>query len=171
MPPETITGDVITLKRLDPIYFKDYYAMFSPTVRKAIGILKKPTSAETKTFLSQRIQEVAQKKMLYYLIFDNKEKTLIGAIEIRDPSYPKGQLGTWINEQYWGKGRYQEALNLMLHAYFDWKENTDTVTAHIEKTNIRSLKAHKKYGFVITRTFEQDGKQLYELEIKKPNIK
>jgi len=165
MIPKKIVGKKITLRILGPQYFEEYHKMFSPIVRKAIGLSDK-TLEQTKAFLATRVTDMKVGKTLFYCIFDKLDKKLIGAIEIREPDYPDGQLGTWINEQYWGEGHYQEALDLIIKTYFTSKE-IDNVNAYVETNNIRSLKAHQKYGFKIIREFEKDGKKYYEIMYKK----
>ena len=165
MFPKEIVGKKITLRVLDSQYFQEYHTTFSPIVRKAIGLSDR-TLDQTKEFLATRVVALKIGKTLFYCIFDNIDKKLIGAIEIREPGYPEGQLGTWINENYWGEGRYQEALDLIIKVYFKIK-NVDKVNAYVETFNIRSLKAHQKYGFKIVREFETGQKKYYEIIYKK----
>ncbi|MFC1842017.1 GNAT family N-acetyltransferase, partial [Candidatus Dependentiae bacterium] len=121
---------------------------------------------ETAHFLTNKMKDMQDGKTIFYCMFDNAEDRLIGAIEIREPRCPNGQIGSWLNENYWGHGRYQEALDLILKEYFE-HENVATVNAYVEKDNVRSLKAHQKCGFAITREFTKDGKLFYELIIRK----
>ncbi len=39
-----------------------------------------------------------------FVIFNNEHSTLIDAIELRSPNDSRGQLGSWLNEKYWGEG-------------------------------------------------------------------
>jgi len=160
-----ILGDVVTLKQLSPEHFESYHTMFSPIVREAVGIPKEQTLEETKKFLAKKVAEIQENKALFYCIFDNATNLLIGSIEMREPGFENGQLGCWINEYYWGHNRYQEALDLLLKEYFK-KAGFDEVNVYIKQENIRSVKAHQKYGFTIVREFEKDGTLFYELIIK-----
>jgi len=165
MFPETIPGKIVTLKILDQKYFENYHNMFSPKIRKALGLPEVATLDQTEDFLSKKIEDLKIGATIFYCIFDNKTKQLIGSIEIREPGFVDGQLGAWINEHFWGGGRYQEALDLMLQEYFRQKK-VDSINAFIESTNIRSFKAHQKYGFTFIREFSKDDKTWCELIFK-----
>ena len=166
MCKEILSGKIVTLKVLRADYFQSYHDMLSPTVREAIGIPKEQTLEETEKFLKKKLIEIANNTILFYCIFDNAENNLIGSIELRELGFLNGQLGCWTNENYWGGGRYQEALDLLLQEYFTCTDER-VVNAYIKKKNIRSLKAHEKYGFKILREFEKDGTVFYEIIYEK----
>jgi len=162
---QKIIGKKITLKTLAPEQFEQYHSMLSPIVRDILH-LPSSTFEETKTFLKERLEKQKQEKTLFYTIFDNVDKKIIGSIEIRDPEDNPGQLGSWLNENYWGGGRYQEVLALSTKAYFDWKQ-VDQINAHVDVTNIRSIKAHQKFGFEIVEKFKRDNRMVYNMILKK----
>jgi len=166
MYKEILVGKLVTLKGLCRNYFQSYHAMFSPTIRETIGVPKEQTFEETEKFLQKRLTEMLDNAILFYCIFDNAENKLIGSLELREPDFSNGQLGCWINENYWGGGRYQEALDLLLQEYFA-RSGRMSVNAFIKQKNIRSLKAHEKYGFKIIRAFKKDSIDFYELLFKK----
>jgi RimJ/RimL family protein N-acetyltransferase len=163
---EDLVGQIVTLKTLHEDHFQSYHDMLSSIIKEAIGIPKEQTFEETERFLKKKLIEIANNTILFYCVFDNKKNELIGAIELREPGFFNGQLGGWINENYWGGGRYQEALDLLIQKYF---ASTDqhVVNAYIKKRNTRSLNAHEKYGFKIIREFEKDGIGFYELIYEK----
>lgn len=116
-----LVGKIVTLRPLDKSYFQDYMSMFSETVKKFLHV--KHDESEIK-YLETRLEN----KGFFYCIFlntenklsENKlENKLIGAIEIRDLTESDGQLYSWVNENYWGSGAYQEALTLISKKYFE----------------------------------------------------
>ncbi|MFC1842239.1 GNAT family N-acetyltransferase [Candidatus Dependentiae bacterium] len=169
MPLKEIVGQKVTLKPLCKEYFADYHHMFSPTVRKILGLPEMATLQDTQNFLKAKVTEIKRGKTFFYCIFDNADKTLIGAIEIREPGYHEGQLGAWINENYWGQGCYQEALGLILKSYFEATDEA-SVNAHVKVENARSLKAHQKYGFEVIREFDKNRQKHYEMVIYRGKV-
>jgi RimJ/RimL family protein N-acetyltransferase len=163
-----ITGRLITLRLLDPMYFSEYHRMFSPVVRTILQLPEQATEQETIDFLSAQMTFMDDPKRMFYCIFDNQTQKLIGAIEFRDKLAENGQLGAWLNEKFWGGGRYQEALALMLDYYCSWAGET-IVNAIVKALNTRSLKAHQKAGFKIIDEFIKEegtccvGQQVYRL--------
>ena len=169
MSKEILSGKIVTLKMLRQDYFQSYHDMLSPVIRETIGISKEQTFEETEKFLKKKLIEIVNNTILFYCIFDNKDNDLIGSMEIREPGFFNGQLGCWIHENYWGGGRYQEALDLLLQEYFECTDQF-VVNAYIKKKNIRSLKAHEKYGFKIIREFEKDGTDFCEIIYKYQDV-
>ena len=107
--------------------------------------------------------------MLFYCIFDNKDNKLIGAIDIREKHHNDvGQFGTWINENYWGGGRFKEATNLIAKVYFATSDDDD-IEAHVRIWNKRSYHALKKCGFKDVDFFYENGeKTRYILKLYRP---
>lgn len=147
MAHHEIKGDLVTLRLLSKDHFADYAHMFSPTVRHALQV---PTVDNELTYLHERLSKVRQGSTLFYCVFDNSQNKLIGAIEIRDQAHYPGQLYCWLNEQFWGGGRYQEALHLAARTYFQSTQER-FFTARVDITNQRSYQALRKCGFA------QDG--------------
>lgn len=150
--PPTIIGNHVTVRLLHPSFFTAYHAMFSSTVRAALHLPLEASCQATQEFLQAQINSLTTMD-LFYCIFNNADNKLIGAIKIRDPqsqeALQNGQIGAWVNESYWGQDRYQEALTLATQAYFA-HTNAESIGAFIDATNIRSLRAHTKFGFVVT---------------------
>lgn len=152
MNTQILIGKIVTLKPLSESFFDEYHMAFSPVVRNALHLPLVATRQQTHAFLASMLSLISQKGHLFFCIFDNQKNRLIGALEVRDPAFVNGQLGAWLNESYWGGGRYQEALNLALTAYFDYSKTT-TVNVLVDVDNVRSVKAHQKYGFSIVEEF------------------
>jgi RimJ/RimL family protein N-acetyltransferase len=155
-----ITGTLITLKPLQEAYFKDYHEMFSTTVRNALGLPSKSSIKNTITFLKEIITDPKHKKI--FCIFDNETQKLIGSIVIRSKDHHNGQIGSWVNENFWGSGKFQEALTLVLQMHF--KAN-DSISAFVKVINKRSLCAHQKAGFIIQEQFEKNGFDYYKIHL------
>lgn len=136
-----LVGEIVTLKILDKSYFQDYSKMFSETVKKFLHV--QHDESEIK-YLETRLEN----KSFFYCIFLNSENKLVGAIEIRELTESDGQLYSWVNENYWGSGAYQEALNLISRKYFEVNPECKYYTANVDAENLRSYYALKKYGFI-----------------------
>lgn len=169
MNSENLVGEIVTLKILDKSYFQDYASMFSAKVKELLHVVHDESEIK---YLDTRLEN----NSFFYCIFLNTEKKLIGAIEIRDLSESDGQLYSWVNENYWGSGAYQEALYLISKKYFEDcdLENQGTgstsfsdkvniccdksasknnikckyYTANVDIENLRSYYALKKFGFI-----------------------
>ena len=151
--PDVIPGKIVTLKKLHEEHFIDYHNMFSSVVREAYKSPKHITLDYTIRILRYTMDLANKGDTLYYVIFDNKDNKLIGSIEIREKNdVDPGQLGCWINENYWGGGRIQEAYKLIADAYFKLKPHESSFEAQVYHWNIRSLKAMQKAGFVFIKT-------------------
>jgi len=169
LPPE-IPGKIITLKLISLDYTQEYFCMLSKTVQNMINVSSPATLENTKKFLQKRYNLYLKNKIIFYFIFDNKNNNLIGKIEIRNNKNKKGHLGSWINENYWGSGRYKEALNLISKLYF-FNTKTQFYTAQIHEENLRSLHAHLKYKFKLLKKFTlRDGRRYYNLVFYKKDL-
>lgn len=168
---ENLVGKIVKLKPLTREYFDEYMSMFSETVKQFLHVQE--SNSEVK-YLETRLE----KNSLFYCVFLNEQNKfsqansilaqdrqdragkLIGAIEIRDLTESDGQLYSWINENYWGSGAYQEALALISKKYFEicksepdrFSKNSDAkcfyYTANVDVENLRSYFALKKFGFI-----------------------
>ncbi len=167
--PDEIKGKIITLKRLRPEYFEDYYKMISP--KDVIDPLYLPKSHEgIIAHLNKQLKKENAKQVLLYMIFDNKDNKLIGSISIREKNdRDPGQYSCWINNKYWGQGRIQEAIKLISDAYFKLT-GAKSFDAHVEMWNIRSYYGLKKAGFKLLKTYQPEKQHpRYILEFYNPN--
>lgn len=171
--PDVVPGKVVTLKKLREEFFIDFHNMFSSKVRELFESPKHITLDYTIRVLSYIMDLHAKGETLYYCIFDNKDNRLIGAIEVREKNdIDPGQLGCWINENYWGGGRIQEAYKLIAQTYFKVKPHEKSFDAHVRTWNIRSYKAMKKFGFIDVSTVKaSDGKaDRHVLELRREQV-
>jgi RimJ/RimL family protein N-acetyltransferase len=170
--PEVIEGKIVTLKQLKEEYFIDYHNMFSNIVRKNLEFPEHITLSYTINYLREEMRKSHEGIMLAYCIFDNKDRKLIGYIDIRDLNDDDpGQLGCWINELYWGGGRFQEALDLTSKTYFANKPAEKQYIAHVRLWNTRSYYGLKKYGFKEIGFYYEDNQPTrYILELKREQV-
>ncbi|MCG2755990.1 GNAT family N-acetyltransferase [Candidatus Dependentiae bacterium] len=173
---DEIKGEIITLKRLRPEYFDDFYKMHNdPSIIQRLYEAVEPEGIQYNSFMAHLKYELKKKAkglVLSYVIFDNKEDNLIGNLEIRepDPDDP-GQFGCWINPKYWGGGRLYEAFKLISQEYFRLNPNTEKFNAHVKMSNLRGYFALKKCGFKLIKTLHfKDMSSRYFLEYYNPKI-
>lgn len=129
----------LTIKELTESRIPEYIAAFSEPVKRALHVT---TNASEEEYL--RTHLVDPGNSVFYLIY--LQDVCIGAIAIRDKRRFPGQLYSWLNHQYWGRGYYQMALRQVLKNYFQ-KTGELLCTAQVDITNSASYKALKKSGF------------------------
>jgi len=156
-------GELITLKELCEDYFDEYITMFSSKVRRILHVTDEGCERQ---FLYYRLMQHDRREVFFFCMFDNASQKLIGSIELRSPNDSRGQLGVWLNEAFWGGGRFLEALTLIVEAYFE-RSGIDVVTAHVDTSNIRSYKALKKFGFIDVATIDGPYGKQYALAYKR----
>lgn len=142
MQAAELRGDKVTLRILDQMHIDDYCAILSPAVCAALHVTSITSEQE---YLFNRL--CADEESFFYTIFDSHADKLIGGIEIRPPTSSRGQLYSWIHENYWGLGCFREALGLITREYFAYHKDVPCVTAHVDVSNKRSYWALKKSGF------------------------
>lgn len=134
---------VYKLIPLEEKYFASYVAQFSEVVRRPLHV--KSLDAE-REYLQGALRRQLSGLTFFYLIIENKSDQVIGAVEIRAPEQFRGQLYTWLNEQYWGSGIFQYALREAASDYFS-KTRAHFFDATVDVDNVRSYRALKKASF------------------------
>jgi len=157
--PQEVAGKIVTLKTLKEDYFVDFHNMYSKTVRKALEYPETTTLGYIIDYLHGEMERDRKGEQLMYCIFDNKDNKLIGSLEVREKNdIDPGQFGCWLNENYWGGGRMQEAIKLITNVYFRLKPHEKSFIAHVRVWNKRSYFALKKAGFKEVGFFYENGK-------------
>ena len=145
--------------------------MFSADVRKGLSFTAAVDDEEyTINYVNWTLSRQGQGELMSYAIYDNVDNLLVGAIEIRSiHSQDPGQLGWWINDNYRGGGRFQEALQLITNEYFRMT-NARVISAYVEPFNKRSYKALTKFGFYETAPLgmHKRKKEYLVLELDNP---
>jgi RimJ/RimL family protein N-acetyltransferase len=144
MKPMVLEGTFITLHALAPSYIQPYLQSYSPCVQALLHVM---SAAEEQRYLEQRLLSPTT---FLYVIADKATLHVMGGIEIRDPVY-RSQLYGWLNEHYWGKGYFQEAVQLVIDAYCTLTGHS-TIVARVDCNNPRSAQALKKVGFAQRKT-------------------
>ena len=160
IPPKKIVGKIVTLEEISMKHLDEFHKAFSKKVRRLVEYPQKVTIAFDRALIKHDVEAVQKGKMINYVIFDNKDKKLIGAIEIKDknPEDP-GQLSDWINENYWGGGRFRESLKIISLVFFKYKKNEKEFDAHVRLWNKRSYLAHKNAGMEDSGPIYENGRE------------
>jgi RimJ/RimL family protein N-acetyltransferase len=154
--PEEVYGKIVTLKLLKEEYFIDIHNMFSNKIREGIEYPASWPLNRSISHLRYEMKRVKAGKVVHYCVFDNKDNKVIGTLDIRNrKATDPGQFGIWVNENYWGGGRVQEAMDLAAKVYFALK-GVDEFDAEIRPWNKRSYGALTKYGFKDTGKFHHE---------------
>jgi len=163
MDNKNLRGQLIYLQELDESFFSDYMSAFSPRVRKALRVKHKMSELE---YLRKRLEKQKEGKTIFFCIFDNATDRLIGALEIRSQEETGSQLYSWLHEDFWATGRYQEALRIASQEYFR-RTNELFFYAHVDAGNKRSYRALKKNGFSDIGTHSGPYGRQYQLILRK----
>jgi RimJ/RimL family protein N-acetyltransferase len=171
--PDKLVGEKVTLKKLAMKDAFDYHKAFSADVRKWLEFPEKVSFGYVASFVGKRIKYMHKNMLISYTIWDNKDEKLVGAIKIIEKNHPDfvdfGQLAMWINENYRGGGRVQEAIFLISKEYFKKYPRRKSYNAHTREWNKASSRALEKFGFKKVGKHTKDGKLfaiVYELDRK-----
>ena len=169
--PDTISGEIITLKKLSMDHVYNYFKAFSPKVRKFLEFPEKVTISYVEEHMQLEIDQMNQGVKIVCSIWDKKENKFIGEIQIRNKDEDEpGQLGMWLNENFWGGGRIQEAMKLISKVYFDRHQNENDYIAFVRPWNIRSIKSMEKFGFKFVRESAYEDKKVKVYKISRDVI-
>lgn len=155
-------GQKVIVRPLHSTYFHAYITMFSLSVQRALHVTDVTSEL---TYLHEQLNKMQRGETFFYCIFDSTSDQLIGAIEIRNNHY-RGQLYSWIHEDFWGNGRFQEALKLVAQVYFQ-ATGLSFFNAHVDIANQRSCKALKKCGAAHAGFCDGPYGKQYEMVIRK----
>jgi len=157
--PSSIKGSVVTLKKLTVESAFDYFSVFSANVRKHLEFPTKVTYGYIERHVRNDAEKMEKGLTIAYNIWDNTDNKMVGSIQIREKSdHDPGQLSMWINENYRGGGRIQQALFLISQAYFTARPAATGYIAHVRPRNVASQRAMKKFGFVKVGDYIKEGK-------------
>ncbi len=140
MKKQKISGKSVALYQLEDEHIKPYLKLFSPTVQELLHV---KDSASEERYLRGTLQE---NNVHFYVVSDSSTDLIIGSIEIRKPGY-RSQLYCWLHEQFWGTGKFYEAMQLASQDYFQ-KTDERSIAARVDIDNKRSYYALKKVGFI-----------------------
>lgn len=133
-----IEGSCVILAYLSFSYIESYIAQFSSTIQNVLHV--NDVNSE-RAYLVER----CTLNSFFYVIHERNSNSLIGALEIRDPGHAS-QLYCWINEQFWGRGYFKEALQLAVREYVRTTSET-ILSACVDEENTQSLMSLQACGF------------------------
>jgi RimJ/RimL family protein N-acetyltransferase len=142
MVPKELQGELVTLRVLHASFIDAYMQAFSPLVQKQLHCT---TPLSELSYISSLVSNQLLPS-LFYCMFDSSRDALIGAIHIRNREQTHNQLYSWMHENYWGSGIFQQALLLCANAYFQ-STTQAYFHAHVDVENKRSYHALRKCGF------------------------
>jgi RimJ/RimL family protein N-acetyltransferase len=152
-----IEGLLITLWPLSLVHIDSYLKNYSRLVQTLLHVVD---SSQERLYLEKCIELSS----FFYVISPKKTTNIIGGIEIRHPTY-RSQLYCWLNEEYWGKSYFQEAMQLLAYHYFKTTGHS-SIGACVDYANERSFYALKKAGFQEKRIAPGPYGLQYELILK-----
>ncbi|MCL4229255.1 GNAT family N-acetyltransferase [Candidatus Dependentiae bacterium] len=150
---------------LAPSYVASYLQQFSETVREALRVTSIHAEHE---YLQAALEKQAKGETHFYLIITDQSQQVIGAVEIRQPEQSRGQLYTWLNESYWGRGIFQHMIREVAADYFA-QTHKPYFDATVETNNQRSYRALKKAGFADLGIQEGAWEKNYVLILRNKN--
>ncbi|MDB6095920.1 MAG: GCN5-related N-acetyltransferase [Francisellaceae bacterium] len=123
----------------------------------------KPSIEDTQNFIkfAQNCWLTEEPKELPFLIFDNYEKNLYGAISYNNINWeiPMLEIGYWGNKTYLGKGYMTEAVKLLTdYALKNIKVNRIEIRCDIN--NLKSAAIPKRLGYVLEARFRNHRRDL-----------
>ena len=155
-----LEGERILLHPLEPSLFDCYLAHYSETVRKMLGV---KTLEEERNYLQMHYKKMQEGSVHFFCIFLKEPHELVGALEIRPETY-RGNFYGWLHENFWSRGLFQEALQLLINYYFTQYPNESSLTAWIDFSNERSLQAFERAGFA--KSCKRKGPRQDQWELK-----
>jgi RimJ/RimL family protein N-acetyltransferase len=135
---QELRGTVVILRRLSHEHIAAYRAAFSPIIQQTVHA----TIDGELAFLQMHM--VTTFNNFCYGIF-NDAGIFLGAIILHRHGTEYLLYG-WIEEQFWGKQLYQDAVRTVA-AYFFTQNLSPVLYAYVDCTNKRGYYALKKCGF------------------------
>lgn len=172
--PDTLAGNLITLKKAQESHFEACKNMYSENVRQC---LEDPNEKYTLERYLHELKYAAEGNFLMYNIFDNVDNKLIGSIDIDDSAEldeeddnDTDDISIWINEHYRSGGRALEALTLLIEIYFKLHpERTSGPKADVALWNKASFNLFKKAGFQEKIIAYEGQASSYQMRFHKPS--
>lgn len=140
-----LLGNQIYLKFLQESHIADYLDLFSPRVQEILGVSSRFSEQQ---YIQEQCRKQKAEETFFFCIFEKSTDLLIGSLEIR-ANHHRGQLCTWIHENYWGKGYFKEAFALAKEYYFKKRPQETNITARVDRSNQRSYQALMAVGCTV----------------------
>jgi len=148
-----LEGKKVVLKPYSESMFPEYVKNFTQIASQGYklfpwGIPAQKAQQVLWRHLAHRRAYTLNKKFffIHYCIFDKESGQLVGEIEVRR-NMPPGDMGIWLNENFWGKGIMKEAVHLIAREYFRVYPSISSFSSAAASWNINSIKGHLNAGF------------------------
>jgi len=118
-------------------------------------------SDDTKEFLQECLQGLAKGKLLHNtIIYKGK---IVGVVDARlKPEHKKGDVGYWLDKEYWGKGIMSKSVKAFINFCFR-EYNLEKLTIHCDIDNCSSCNVAKRAGMkqeaLLRKHFRVNGEQ------------
>ena len=150
---------LLSLEDLDP-YFDMVQKNRERLADFFVGTVSRTkTYEEAQDFVEEMIRLTISNTYFPYLIFDDKDQSLIGFIDLKsiDWSIPKTEIGFYIDESYAGKGIITKALQKICEHCFD-KMGFAKLFLRTHPDNISAQRVAEKCGFELEGRIRHDYK-------------
>lgn len=144
-----IEGDFVNLVPLSVSCLDDMWEYSSnPLLYEHFEFNQQMKKNETKVYLEKLIERSNGYKAHWWFIKINDESKVVGTIGVHEieESRKSCEISYAVSPDYWGKGVFVSALDLMLK-YLTNEMKMHRITATTSEKNIRSINALKKFGF------------------------
>ena len=107
------------------------------------------TIEETRTYLDKLIARSNSETGHYWFITLRDENKIIGTFGLLNIDWRKGitEIGYGLSPDFWGRGYFREALQLVLQYLFE-NVNFHRVWAKTQSDNVKSIRALENNGFM-----------------------
>ncbi len=123
-------------------------------------VSKTKTLADTKDFVADVLQRIAEKKYYAYLIINDESNDIVGYIDVKniDWSIPKAEFGCYFDIEHCGKGLATVAMNKVIAHLFN-EEGFLKLFLRTHKKNVAARKLAEKCGFEVEGVIRKDYKK------------
>lgn len=122
-------------------------------------VSKTKTLDDTKAFLQESMQKIADRMYFPYVIVDDNTRCFIGFIDLKnvDWNVPKSEVGCYMDSNFAGKGIASKALQMFVDHSFE-TYNFRKLFLRTHPTNTYAIKLAEKCGFEKEGLLRQDYK-------------
>jgi [ribosomal protein S5]-alanine N-acetyltransferase len=145
-----LDGKRVKLIHLDDKWLDDMFEYSSnPLLYKYFEFEPQKTFIESKNYLTRLKERNNVDTAHYWFILFKNENKVIGSFGIHDIDWRKkdGELSYGISPEYWGKGIFQEILQIVLEFLYKIR-GFHRLIATTREDNYPSIKGLEKIGFI-----------------------
>jgi ribosomal-protein-serine acetyltransferase len=165
--------DNYTIRLLTTADLDDYFLMVEKNRRRLEDfftgtVSRTRTREDTREFLADVTQRAKDRTYFPYIIFDNSQNAIAGFLDIKniDWSIPKAELGSYIDEEYQGKGITTKAFDIFCSFCFT-AYKFEKLFLRTHESNTAARRVAEKCGFqmegIIRRDYKTTSGKLVDL--------